>query len=245
MGKRSFQPSEELQRRNAEMQELYDRGLSLRQIGRKFGITYERVRQCIDTSDRAAMRALERAIAREAAYRARLRKCRVCDVEFYSGGGRPQCCSKECSETYNSLRYQLDPVRRRQQRVYSAHWTLEHPERHTEAQLQFARDVLDGKITLPDRTFMYKQTAERLAILGLQPAEVETRPFTPRIRVRKTHCKHGHPRNEDTQSPSSLCAYCQYVTITTRRGATPMLFEEWLVGRKERKEKYASRQQRN
>lgn len=136
---------------------LREEGLTLREIGEQFGITYERVRQIVNQKNRAAN---ERAIAMRAERAAALRVCRC-------GGEK-----SSYAETCQTCHFAKGPSKWPKEKVIAAmlRWTQEHGRPPS------ARDWL--KAPIPDWC-PYTQTVQMhfgswnagIAAAGLEPVK--------------------------------------------------------------------------
>lgn len=150
---RRLREQAEVDKRHAEIRDYLfsDPLLTLEDVGEKFGITRERVRQ-IASKDigRYGQRFAERRRIRAEARAKPPRFCAVCNAEVPPG--KVRFCSEEHRQVMTALRYHVDPDRREAQKVAVAKWVLRaaaegHPK-VDERQVAFADRVLDPEVEL-------------------------------------------------------------------------------------------------
>jgi transposase len=146
-------------RRNEIAEMVYNNPtMTLEQIGEKYGLTRERVRQLasqVDNERYVARRTFLRETAdrerqeREERERPDPRFCRVCGVQLQSGRRR-FCSARHYDIATKHLRYHVDDRYRIRHRTFVARWLLEHgdelDEKDRERQLTYAARVLDPDV---------------------------------------------------------------------------------------------------
>jgi hypothetical protein len=155
--------------RDVEILRLYrDKGLTLEQVGGRYGLTRERVRQIVARLDPQAKATRTRILAEHERDRrlAEAHPCRVCGKPVLRGR-RAQTCSPKCAEDWRVVRYQLDPEHHRRFRQVQARSILRNPRKHPPGQLSWARAILTGNAA-PNRRFVVEgsrsaQVLERVA----------------------------------------------------------------------------------
>lgn len=130
---------------DAEMAAAYADGETLGEIGERYGVSRERVRQRIKRYDetftkdvleaRRTVAADVRRAAAEAAYAAVLAErgvpCVVCGAAFVPSGVRHLTCKSACAETWVRNRHRLEGREAQdRRRLQAAEYVLRYPERH-------------------------------------------------------------------------------------------------------------------
>lgn len=127
---------------------LYREGLNLRQIGERFGVTRERVRQWI--SERGeSVRGLKAERPIKLDLLEQTATCVVCLGPVWSDRRarikdvRNPTCSHECAELWSVARYYIDPTERQRQRVSKARAGLKRGDL-TESRRRYYERIVNG-----------------------------------------------------------------------------------------------------
>lgn len=159
-----------------KMKALLMEGISYREVGRKFGITHERVRQLVTEDDprflEKVARTKEKLKTRKTEQRERDRikelearrgNCRICDQKIPASRPAKYTCKPEHQQIWNKIRFHIDPELRLQHREAQATTILnsETPEIYTDSQKAWAKAVLsDNPPPLRPPTFTNDKTGE-------------------------------------------------------------------------------------
>lgn len=148
--------------RDREILRLYrDEGLTLREVGNRYGLSHERIRQIATAQDpgaketRRRLKAAKRAEQRRRELDRRLadaEPCRICGKPVLRGRNR-LTCSPSCADSWRVVRYQLDPEFHKRFRRTQARWILRNPRKHAPGQVSWARSVLT-RDKEPNRRFL-------------------------------------------------------------------------------------------
>jgi hypothetical protein len=129
-----------------------DPTLTLEEVGDRYGITRERVREILVQHGRVSGRKRLQARAEERLFRQfaeRARSavpCAVCGswVLRRTRTGRKKTCSSECTRLWNEVRFSIDEEERERQRYATATWVVEHADRVPANRVIHAMRVLTG-----------------------------------------------------------------------------------------------------
>ena len=138
------------------MMKLYEQGATLRDIGKQFGISHERVRQLFEKTDpefsgRVAILRQEqrneakrqRAAAVEAERNRPKGTCRICDGDILRPNSK-YACSTECQQVWNRIKLHIDPELRRKHILAEANVILKDPNNYNDAQVNWANQARAG-----------------------------------------------------------------------------------------------------
>lgn len=149
MGKRGIAPGRHGER-DLGIIRRYQNGETLRAIGKSLGITYERVRQILyrelgkDAS--AACRATRHVQKAIRETRLPMEQCIVCwqPMPRAEGRRRRTTCGHECWQDYQIVGYQIDPERRRNQRLRTARWIARNPDAVQPHHVRYYAKIVSG-----------------------------------------------------------------------------------------------------
>jgi hypothetical protein len=204
--------------RDAEIARLIVAGDTLQAIGAKFALTREAVRQIglkqgVDfaelRAEQNAARDRRRAEAEAAAEASRWSTCLVCRRPFRRSRQQTICGSDDCKLILSQGRRYLDAEHFEKQRRAIAGGVLKHPERHTPAQVRYARRVVAGQVA-PNRRYVVpgSKIAEALRRAGrddlLPPPCPTPKPHRLEYRCGATNLD-GTPCSRGVVDEGQLC----------------------------------------
>lgn len=133
--------------------------------GERFGISRERVRQCVEWYDPTGNLRLKRerrietekliAILEERAKTAQ--PCKVCG-SWILRHPHYETCSPDCAKAWTLGRYRLSPDERQKHRLRMARTYLNNPEKYKQAHLDWAERMLSDEPPEPNRTYFYPES---------------------------------------------------------------------------------------
>jgi hypothetical protein len=162
-------------------------GLTMTEIGDRYGVTREYVRQCLKArgvSSKAVFakrRRLKRIEAGKVpldvvlAAMASAVPCAVCGGWVVREGPRnpsqpTRTCSPECAGIWPIIRYRHNPEVHDRQRVANARRFLAHPERYTPSKLRWAERMMSDNPPPPNRRFAVPNSLATKALAALESA---------------------------------------------------------------------------
>lgn len=153
--------------------------VSMAEIGRRYGLTRERIRQIVEQADPSGVRRKERLerIAQEEAEALFLKQeaellrraesatpCSVCGSWILrkvslAENEMPRSCSPECAQMWNhgGLRYRIDPEEHAKHRISQARMYLRSPEKYPQYQVWALKMVGDNPPS-PNRRYRWKES---------------------------------------------------------------------------------------
>lgn len=167
--KPGFAPNLERRRAIADAYLLSARTLA--DVGREWGLTRERIRQCVEWADPTGQLKLERkvriAFDTELALlldrAAQAKPCLVCG-SWVLRNPTFNTCSTECAQAWVAARYHIDPERAERHRKACARSYLRRPDKYRPSVLAWAERMLSDNPPPKNRTFHYKDSRATKAL---------------------------------------------------------------------------------